>query len=197
MSRVSGIILAAGLSSRMKGSNKLTTNWHGKPLVYHVAKAALGSQLEKVVAVTGHHAEAVEAALPDGCLIAWNGDYAEGMAGSIRCGQYRMQGYGPVLILLGDMPLVTSAHIDSMIAAFEDGTDDTIIVATANGVFGNPVLFGGSHFVALKLLEGDSGARSIVDANRSTVVEVEIGAAARRDFDTSDAFDQAAGPKIS
>jgi len=197
MTGVTGIILAAGLSSRMGSTNKLTTAWNGKPLVRHVAEAALASRLEKVVVVTGHEAKSVEAVLPESCLIAWNGDYAEGMAGSIRCGQYRMQGYGPLMILLGDMPLITAQHIDSMIAAFEQGDDDTVVVATANGVLGNPVLFGVSHFVALKLLDGDSGARTIIESNRDIVVKIEIGDAARRDFDTSDAFDQATGPKIS
>ena len=188
MTGVSGIILAAGLSSRMGDANKLTTLWNGKPLVRYVADAALASRLEKVVVVTGHEPEKVEAVLPEGCLIAWNGDYAEGMAGSIRCGQYRLQGYGPVMILLGDMPLVSAQHIDSMIAAFEGGDDETIVVATADGRWGNPVLFGVSHFRALKLLDGDTGARSVIEANGEKVVEVEIGEAAKRDFDTQEAF---------
>jgi len=197
MSEVTGLILAAGLSSRMGNANKLTTLWNNKPLVWHVANAALASKLDKVLVVTGHDAQSVEATLPDGCLTAWNGDYAEGMAGSIRCGQYRMQGYGPLMILLGDMPLVTSGHIDSMIDEFEQGNDDTIVVATADGDWGNPVLFGVSHFWALKLLDGDSGARGVVEFNRDKVVEVEIGDAARRDFDTQAAFNQETGPKTS
>ncbi len=190
---VSGIILAAGLSSRMGEANKLTTPWNGKALVQHVAEAALTSCLDKVVVVTGHEAQDVEAVLPEGCLIAWNGDYAEGMAGSIRCGQYRLQGYGPLMVLLGDMPLLESRHIDALIHAFEQSDDEAIIVATCNGKWGNPVLFGKDHFVALKLLDGDSGARSVVQKNRDSVVEVEIGQAAKRDFDTPEAFAAANG----
>ncbi len=185
---VSGIILAAGLSTRMGDANKLTTVWNGKPLVRHVAEAALASRLNKVVVVTGHEADEVEAVLPKGCLVAWNGDYAEGMAGSIRCGQYRLQGYGPVMIMLGDMPLLECEHINALMDAFENAQDKAIIVATCNEQWGNPVLFDTSYFTDLKLLDGDAGARSLIERNRDRVVEVEIGPAAKRDFDTQDAF---------
>ncbi|MDD9909259.1 MAG: nucleotidyltransferase family protein [Ahrensia sp.] len=189
MSEVAGIILAAGQSRRMGKDNKLTTIWQGAPLVRHVAEAALASRLQKVVVVTGHEREFVEAALPDGCLLTHNGDYEQGMAGSIRNGQYRLQGYGPIMILLGDMPLITAEHIDMLIAAYEtSGRDDAIVVATSGCDWGNPVLFGKAHFAALKSLDGDVGARSVVNANADCVITVDIGDAARRDFDTPDAF---------
>lgn len=186
---ISGVILAAGTSSRMGEENKLTRLWQGKPLVRHVFDAASASSLARLAIVTGHEGEAVRACLPDTAPVTENGDYANGIAGSIRAGLYRLQGHGPVMILLGDMPLVTSDHIDMMVSACESRqSDDAIIVATDGGKFGNPVLFGKAHFVALKLLEGDRGAGALVRQSVDMVTKVEIGAAASRDFDTPESF---------
>lgn len=186
--RVGGIILAAGTSSRMGSENKLVREWNGKPLVRHVYDAASRSKLFRLAVVTGHEREAVEACLPEDAPRTHNGDYANGMAGSIRAGSYRLQGHGPMMILLGDMPLVMSEHINSMIDTYmEADSDKAIIAAACNGDIGNPVLFGKAHFVSLKLLEGDRGGFSLLQNN--AVIAVEIGEAARRDFDTPEAFE--------
>ncbi|MFD0917648.1 NTP transferase domain-containing protein [Pseudahrensia aquimaris] len=189
MSEVSGVILAAGTSSRMGVENKLMRVWRGKPLVRHVYDAAVASDLAVVVSVTGHEADLVASCLPGDAAMTCNGDYANGMAGSIRAGLYRLQGHGPVMILLGDMPLVTTHHINAMLDAFQAAaSDNAIVVATHEGKIGNPVIFGKEHFAALKLLEGDRGAGELVRNSADTLIKVEIGPAASQDFDTPDAF---------
>lgn len=194
MRNVTGLLLAAGLSTRMGISNKLIRTWRGKALVRHVVDAALGSGLHSVVVVTGHEAEAVTSVLPKHCLAVQNRDFAQGLAGSIRCGLSHMPAPGPVMILLGDMPLVTAEHIDALLAAFEELEDDGIVVATCEGAWGNPVVFGSHYFQKLELLAGDHGARRVVEAHRERVKTVEIGSAARRDFDTPAAFTQEIAP---
>ena len=59
MTSVIGVVLAAGLSSRMGAANKLTKKWQGKPLVRHVVDAAIASELEGTMVMTGHEAEKV------------------------------------------------------------------------------------------------------------------------------------------
>ncbi len=186
---ICGVILAAGQSSRMGEDNKLCMMWHDKPLVQHVLDAVSASRLDRFCVITGHEAERVEALLPRGCATFRNSDYANGMAGSIRAGIYRLQGRAAVMILLGDMPMVESKHIDELISAYSSAASEkAIVVATADGQWGNPVLFGPSYFTALKLLEGDSGARTLIKAHRDHVIEIEIGEAAQRDFDTPESF---------
>jgi molybdenum cofactor cytidylyltransferase len=93
------------------------------------------------------------------------------------------------MVLLGDMPLVSNDHINALISAFrKQDSEDCIVVATNQGEWGNPVLFGGQYFADLKLLEGDSGARSVMNAHREKIIEVEIGLAAAKDFDTPESF---------
>ena len=186
---ISGVILAAGQSTRMGVRNKLLKVWKEKPLVRHVVDAALESELNHVVAVLGHEAARVETALPQDFPTFVNGDFANGMAGSIRAGLYRLQGLAHVMVLLGDMPLLSNDHINALISAFrKQDSEDCIVVATNQGEWGNPVLFGVQYFADLKLLEGDSGARSVMNAHREKIIEVEIGLAAAKDFDTPESF---------
>ena len=185
---VVGLILAAGRSTRMGEANKLLTPFRSKPLLHHVLDAANASRLARTIVVTGHDREKIEALVGDRAVLAHNADYANGMAGSLRNGIYRMQGKYPVLVMLGDMPLIDGVLINRMLDAFEKHDQSAIVVATHDGRWGNPVLFGTDYFAALKMLDGDEGARSIIRAHRSKVVEVDTGSAAAIDLDTPEAF---------
>ncbi|MEL6967603.1 MAG: nucleotidyltransferase family protein [Pseudomonadota bacterium] len=198
---VAGIVLAAGLSSRFGAANKLTATFQGRPLLSHVFDAALSSRLSWLGAVTGHEHDAIAQLVPEGVSLLHNPSYRDGMATSlvrgveaVRALDQPMQG---LLVMLGDMPLVTADHVDTMFAAFAAGDARRIVVASDGETPGNPVLFGRAHFAALAQLAGeqgdqvgkvDWGARRIVQDNREDVVFQHIGKAALRDFDTPDAF---------
>jgi molybdenum cofactor cytidylyltransferase len=51
--KIAAIVLAAGMSRRMEGKNKLLEDFGGKPLVRHAVEAALGSKASPVIVVTG------------------------------------------------------------------------------------------------------------------------------------------------
>ncbi|TIT11109.1 MAG: 4-diphosphocytidyl-2C-methyl-D-erythritol kinase, partial [Mesorhizobium sp.] len=61
------------------------------------------------------------------------------------------------------------------------------------GKRGNPVLLPRSLFAAIAHLEGDTGARHLVEAEGFDVVDVEIGKAASIDVDTREALEGAGG----
>lgn len=189
--RVIAVVLAAGQSTRMGEINKLLAPWQGQPLVTHVVDAALDCDgLSEVVVVTGHQADRVEASMHGNVQFIHNPHYASGMASSLRAAidwaEHReLDG---VLVLLGDMPLVTSAHIDQMLEAFAEAGPGAIIQATNHGKPGNPVLLPRNLFGELKQIKGDRGARAIIATHSEQVTSVEIGPAAARDFDTPDAF---------
>lgn len=189
---VVGVILAAGRSTRMGERNKLTTDWKGKPLVLHVTEAALKSHLLKVIVVTGHQANQLATLLGPDVIKVHNPDYRDGMASSLRAGiaQGRQLGAAAILILLGDMPLVTSHHIDLLLHEMRESPPDCIVQALGGGRHGNPVLFPACYFDELLKVEGDNGAKTVIEAHREKVKTVEIGQAARRDFDTVESFQQ-------
>jgi molybdenum cofactor cytidylyltransferase len=200
MVEVAAILLAAGMSSRFKaasgeGSSKLLAPLAGKPLVRHAAEAALGSMARPVVVVTGHERAAVEAALEGLTLrFAHNSDYALGLASSLKAGIAALptsaQG---ALVLLGDMPGVTPALIDRLIAAFAAHPGALAALPTSQGRRGNPVLLSRALFAAIAELEGDEGARRLLaNAGAGQVIEVEApGDAATLDVDTPEALEAA------
>lgn len=172
--RIAAIVLAAGLSSRM-GSNKLLAPVAGKPLVRHAVEAAMASSAETVIVVTGNGAEEVERAVsPLTPLFVENHDYSKGLSTSLKCGVSHVpDGCDGVLVLLGDMPGVTSALLDKLIAAFDPSEGRAICVATHHGKRGNPVLWSRRFFAEIMALEGDVGARHLIAQNAELVCEIE------------------------
>ena len=193
--RVDAVVLAAGRSSRMGGPNKLMALFDGQPLVRRTSDVALASRAGEVIVVTGHQEERVSAAL-SGLVVrrVHNHGYALGLAGSLKTGVRALAPEADgALIMLGDMPGVTSAELDSLISAFVKSAGAAIVRATYEGKRGNPVILPRALFPEVMKLEGDTGARHIVESEGNAVVDVEIGAGASVDVDTPEAMQVAGG----
>jgi len=193
--RVDAVVLAAGRSSRMGGPNKLMVLFDGQALVRRTAETACASRAGEVVVVTGHQEERVSAALSDLAVQReHNSDYASGLASSLKAG---IRALAPeadgALITLGDMPGVTAEDLDRLIAAFVKANGAAIVRATHGGKRGNPVILPRALFQNVMKLEGDTGARHIVESEGNPVVDVEIGAGASVDVDTPEAMELAGG----
>lgn len=185
---VSALLLAAGASRRMQGSDKLMGEVDGAPLLTRTAKALIGAGVDEVVVVLPPDAAARRGALKGlKVRVVENLLAAEGMGASIRAGMAALDpGADAVLIALADMPDLTAAHHAALIAAFspEDGRE-IVRAATAEGEPGNPVIFGRRFFEALRVLEGDEGARAILAANAAaTTLAPLTERAALTDLDT-------------
>ena len=178
--RIAAIVLAAGQSRRMGAINKLAIPVGGsggdKPIVAHVVDAALASKARPVVVVLGHEDAKVKALLAGRDLtFAVNPDYDKGLSTSLRAGVRALpEGIDGTLILLGDMPKVSAAEIDALIAAFNPVEGRAICVPTHRGKRGNPVLFGAAFFETMADATGDTGAKHLIGENEEKVVEVEM-----------------------
>jgi molybdenum cofactor cytidylyltransferase len=195
-SDIAAVILAAGRSTRFSsnqpGTTKLVAELNGKPLIRHVAEAALGSAARPVIAVTGHARDLVQAALADvPVTFAHNEDYASGLASSLRVGIAAVPPNAPgAIILLGDMPLVTSDLIDEVIRSFGEGANADAVAPVTAGRRGNPVLLARSLFVGVAGLTGDEGARRLLQNPGIHVIEIaSAGEAAGADIDTLEALE--------
>ena len=191
MPRIAAIVLAAGRSSRMRGSNKLLLDVAGKPMVTHAVDALLASAARPVVVVTGHQETEVRAALAGHDVgFAANPAYADGLSTSLRAGLAALpHDVDGVLVFLGDMPLVRARHIDQLIAAFNPAEGRAICVPTHNGKRGNPVLWGSQFYAEMKALAGDVGARHLIGEHAELVREVPVDDdAVLADFDTPEAM---------
>jgi molybdenum cofactor cytidylyltransferase len=189
------VLLAAGRSSRMGGPNKLLALFEGKPLVRRAAERALASKAAGTVVVTGHQGERVRDAL-SGLALSFvdNPEFASGLSSSLKAGVAALprQAAG-ALVVLGDMPGVSSADLDRLIEAFRKSGGRAVVRAAHDGHRGNPVILPRALFSAVAKLEGDTGARHLVEAEGLDVVDVEIGAAASVDVDTPEALARAGG----
>jgi len=185
--RVGAIVLAAGKSSRMGDTNKLTAVVDGHAMVARAVEAARASGASPIVVVTGHEAELVRAALKDAPVtFTHNPDYAEGLSTSLRTGAKALPaGLDAALVCLGDMPDISSAHLARLIAAFDPDEGRTICVPTVNGKRGNPVLWGAAYFAELQTLKGDTGAKHLIGLHAEAVCEVPMpDGGPLRDIDT-------------
>jgi molybdenum cofactor cytidylyltransferase len=192
---VEAIVLAAGRSRRMGGPNKLLALFDGQPLVRRTAARAVASRAASTIVVTGHQEDRVKTALAGlDVRMTPNRDFAAGLASSLKSGVAALSPKtGGALIVLGDMPEITTADLDRLIAAFADHGGHAVVRAVHNGKRGNPVILPRSVFPLIAQLEGDTGARHIVEAADQPVIDVEIGVGADIDVDTPEAMASAGG----
>lgn len=188
--RIAALVLAAGQARRM-GSNKLVAELSGKPLVRHVVEAALASHAASVTVVSGHEPERLAEALAGtGAAIVHNPDYASGLSTSLQRGLAALPAdIDGALVLLGDMPRVSTSVIDRLIAAFSPLEGRALCVPTWQGKRGNPLLFAKRYFAEVQAIDGDQGARQLLSEHPDAVAEVAMADdAVLTDVDTPEAL---------
>ena len=171
-----GILLAAGRGRRFDPSGQqdkllqVLPNGAGDLVVVASARILL-SVLPRVVAVVRPGAARVGAALTAlGCDVTVCADADSGMAASlVHAIRYSSDAAGWMLAL-GDMPHVQAGTLRALLAAIAAGAD--IAAPTWQGRRGNPVAFSRTHLPLLLALQGDQGARSIL--NTHPVCEVAV-----------------------
>jgi len=184
---VAAAVLAAGGGSRIAGDTpKPLLLLRGRPLVAWALDAAVASGLEPVLLVVGSSAEAVAAVAPAGVEIVGNDDWRRGIAHSLRVALLALEprvAVGAVCVGLADQPSVGAEAYRRLAAACDGGA--RLAVATYEGARGNPVLVGRPLWGEAVRLDGDVGARELMQ--RHPVVEVACdGTGTSADVDTLD-----------
>ncbi|MEM7252055.1 MAG: molybdopterin-binding/glycosyltransferase family 2 protein [Pseudomonadota bacterium] len=174
--KIGAIILAGGQSRRMGADNKLLATVNGKPMLLHAVEAAMASDASHIVVVTGHEREAVEAALVrHEVTLTHNPDFTRGLSTSLGRGISALDdSIEAALVCLGDMPELTPAHLNRLIAGFDPIEGRSICVPTFGGKRGNPVLFARELFPQMQELRGDVGAKHLIGEYEELVCEVEM-----------------------
>ncbi|UWQ30315.1 NTP transferase domain-containing protein [Leisingera sp. M523] len=161
MTAITILLLAAGASSRMQGRDKLMEDVDGQPLLSLMCRRAALTGLPVFVTLpreTHPRAAATGSAIP---VPVPGAD--EGMAASIRCGIAALPNVtDAVMILPADMPDITTQDMLHLAAHFHGADSPVLRAASEDGIQGHPVLFPRRCFAALKTLNGDQGARSLL-----------------------------------
>ena len=180
------VVLAAGAGQRFSGPlHKLLTPFQGSPLVSHALRAMTNASLGDMAVVTG----AVDLGdLTEGLTVIHNPTWATGQRSSVSAAivHARDGGYDDVVIGLGDQPFITS---DAWRAVAE--TDGDLVVATYDGVRGNPVKIARSlwdEFLAIES-DPDAGARTLMRLHPELVREVACKGVSA-DIDTTEDLSQ-------
>ena len=157
------VVLAAGSGSRF-GGGKLLAPFGSGVLLDGALAAAFAAPARGVTVVTGADAEAVAAAaraFDARVRIVHAVDHAEGMGASLRTGIGSLApDTAAAFVFLGDMPRVPHGVARSLAEAVANGAPAAS--PTFGGRRGNPVLLSRDLFTALLALQGDEGARRIL-----------------------------------
>ena len=183
---VAGVILAAGEARRF-GAQKLLAPLGGRALVQHVIGAANASTLTDVVLVVGADADRIARIAMGRARLVRNPDYATGQASSLQAGLRAVASeIDAAVVLLGDVPGVTSALVDALITKQRE-SGAIAVISRWNGRRTPPALLHRDLWPAAFALEGDVGMRDIL-AHREDVAEIEVTSSlgALDDVDTSD-----------
>ena len=166
-SPLSVVILAAGFGTRMKShTTKVLHRAGGLALVEHVVRTALTiAPPDRVVAVVGHQSERVAAALaPYGIRTALQ-DVPRGTGHALRCAREAAPHDGHLVVLYGDVPLLSEATLARLIMQQVSGNAAaTVLTAELD----DPAAYG-------RIVRGPDGAvEAIVEYKAATEAQRAI-----------------------
>lgn len=163
--KVVGLLLAAGASTRM-GRPKQLLPARGLNLLDIVLREALNSALDPIILVLGFQAQQIKEGLKTDLhhpklKITENRDYRDGISSSIITGLSEVEDvYDHVMIILADMPLITSNLINLLIHHYLTSRLPLGAIAIKKRR-SHPVIIGRPFYDELHRLEGDMGARDL------------------------------------
>jgi len=191
---ISGIVLAAGASSRMgQAKAALPLGQTGETVVARVVRTLLEGGVPNMVVVAGAHIDAVRAAMPrheSRARVIEHLGWAQGQLSSLLAGLDAID--DPLLeaavVTLVDVPLVRSATVADVIAAWRR-TRAPIVRPAQGSRHGHPVIFDRSIFADLRSADPNIGAKAVFALHRERICNVEVqDAGAFDDIDTPEDY---------
>lgn len=149
-----------------------------RPLLRRVVEAAIEFGAVPTVVVLGSHAEEIKpvvTGLP--VVLVVNDGWQEGMGSSIRVGVQAVLKIAPktagIVIALGDQPDFSAIHLHHLVARHLE-TGHSIVASSHVGGLMPPVFFSADHFPALASLQGDAGAKELLQRKAEEVAAVNM-----------------------
>jgi len=172
----------------MPGSQKLLLEFDGRPMVKAVIEAASDGGCHQILVV--YASDDVKQAVGGDAELIHNPRAQTGMASSLQAGlralRSDMEG---ALVMLGDQPMVGSRTVAALLRAWrQEGSRPAVAVSgAAAGKWTPPVLLARELWEDMMALEGDAGARQVLD-RRPELVDVVPSLDQLDDVDTPDDY---------
>lgn len=198
MTKVSAIVLAAGLSSRMEGANKLFLPFGSRTIVGEVLHQLQTSDVDELVVVsselTNKKIQSIISELDIHCKLVINGKYQEGMTTSIQVGlnacNPNADGY---MICLGDMPKIDFRIYNKLTFTFKKlyiNDLRTVLVPMFRGQKGNPAVFSSYYQEVILNHQEMEGCKDIIKDNTYHLNGLEVNSrSVLLDIDTRQDYD--------
>lgn len=167
---ISAIVLAAGKSTRMGGRQKLLFKIGDRTIIEKTVDNLLRSKVNEVILVLGFERDVIIKKFSkydnEKLKIVINPDYNNGMSSSIRAGLEKINtDSNAIMISLGDQPFIVQEVIDSLIDCYNYGQKGIVVPLNDKEIRGHPVIISLKYYNSLKIMQGDIGARKIIENN--------------------------------
>lgn len=168
------LILAAGASSRMAPRDKLLETVGGQPLLARITRMAVETGAAVTVALPPDRPlrNAAIAGLPVARVIVETAK--DGMAESLKAGLATISAGRDVMMLLADLPEITQADLQRMVAAHQANPGKILRATSQDGKPGHPVIFPSALRGELMALQGDAGARALLRDRADSITFVAL-----------------------
>ena len=170
------ILLAAGLSKRMKSENKLIKLYKNKPLINYLLNVLKKSKVNKIIIVLGHQHKEVRKIIKKNkkIIFTYNKNYKKGMASSIKMGLKKVSKNDKGFIVAqSDMPFVKLSDINKICRSIKNKKFLVHALKYKNRL-GNPIGFDISLIKKFKNIKGQFGAKFMVKRlkNRTNFINI-------------------------
>jgi molybdenum cofactor cytidylyltransferase len=165
------ILLAAGSGSRFGGEKLLHPLEDGVAIAAHAARNLLAVTPDVIAVVRWGDFPLYNMLEEEGCQVTMFQGAARGMGASLAHGVREARGADGWVVALADMPRIAPDTIRSIISALEGGA--LVAAPVRNGERGHPVGFAAALRDELLALDGDQGARAVLERHRGAVKLVE------------------------
>ena len=145
--RISAVVLAAGLSSRMQGQHKMMLPIGDEPAIRRTVRAVLAAGVHELVVVTGYQGrEVLKAVLDLDVTVQPNLRYEEGQMTSVAAGVAALaKPTDAIMVCLGDLVLTTAEDYRALMDVYTARSNYSIVTPRYQGERGNPIVFAASY----------------------------------------------------
>jgi len=190
MAKIRILLLAAGGSIRM-GQPKQLLPWGRQTLIEYQIQTLLQTG-KSVIVILGAHADRISPVVEKfPVTIVVNDTWESGMGGSVASGITKLEqteaDVDGALITLVDQPLIPLSHFEEMLNAFEKGCQQIVVSSSKEGWLGVPALFDKCYFSELRNLQGEKGAKTLIQQYPNQIKALECDEIIR-DIDTLESY---------